>query len=92
MQFLEHSDWATLLPRIAVMNDAETGRFVVNPLVQPTLTSEIVELHRPDSPLSLPANLLVGTVRDVLENIELSSVRREARTVAGPGDRSVARR
>lgn len=70
MQFLEHSDWATLLPRIAVMHDAKTGRFAVNPLIQPALTSEIVEVHRPDSPLSLPATLLVGTVREVLNQIE----------------------
>jgi hypothetical protein len=52
------------------MHDAKTGRFAVNPLIQPALTSEIVEVHRPDSPLSLPATLLVGTVREVLNQIE----------------------
>lgn len=78
MQFLENTDWATLLPRIAVMHDAETGRFVVNPIVEPALWSEIVELHRPDSPLSLPATLLVSGVRDVLQGLEMPSGRRRS--------------
>ena len=69
MKSLEMSDWSTLVPRIAMIDDLVGGRFVVNPVKSPVLTSEIVAIHPPERSLTLPAALMVETIRTQLQAI-----------------------
>lgn len=63
MRFVEATDWATLLPGIAVAEEARTGRFLLNPVAQPAgLTSDIYAMHAPDRPLSLAAQRFIDMV------------------------------
>ena len=70
MKALEGSDWSTLVPRIAVIDDLDGGRFVVNPVLSPELRSEIVEIHLAARPLTLPATLMVDAIRGALAVID----------------------
>ncbi len=66
MSFIESSDWSTLVPSIALINDIHSKRFIVNPVATPELVSEIFEMHNPDRPLSLPGQKMVAAIRSVL--------------------------
>jgi LysR family nitrogen assimilation transcriptional regulator len=70
MKALEGSDWSTLVPRIAVIDDVGGERFVVNPVLSPEMRSEIVEIHPAGRPLTLPAALMVDTIRSALWAID----------------------
>lgn len=74
MKTIERSDWSTLVPRIAVIDDVDDDRFRVNPVLSPELRSEIVEIHLAARPLTLPAALMVDAVRAALEAIDASAV------------------
>lgn len=64
LRFVEATDWATLLPGIAVVEEARAGRFLLNPVAAPArLTSDIYALHAPDQPPSLAAQRFI----DMLE-------------------------
>jgi LysR family nitrogen assimilation transcriptional regulator len=69
MRTLELSDWSTLVPRIAMFDDPEVGRYRVNRVKSPSLSSEIVGMHLPERPLRLPATRMLETIRAVLEAI-----------------------
>jgi DNA-binding transcriptional LysR family regulator len=69
MKTLEQSDWSTLVPRIAVIDEPVGGPFVVNTVKSPSLSSEIVGMHLPERPLGLPATLMLETIRATLEAI-----------------------
>lgn len=66
LKALELSDWSTLVPRMAVIDELGGDRYLVNPVLRPELVSEIVEIHPPERPLTLPAMLMVDTVRKAL--------------------------
>jgi DNA-binding transcriptional LysR family regulator len=66
MQFLGSSDWSTMLPSVAVLNDRGQHGFIINPIERPAMMSDIYELHRPDRPLSRPAQELVRMVEEEL--------------------------
>lgn len=55
MHVVESSDWSTALPSVAVINDIDTERFILNPIKSPNISSDIYEIHSPDNPLSLPS-------------------------------------
>ncbi len=66
MEFVGTSDWSTLLPSAAVVNDQASGRFTLNPIAHPDLSSDIYVMHPPDMPLSLPAQTIVQMIQDEL--------------------------
>jgi hypothetical protein len=76
MKALEGSDWSTLVPRMAVIDDVHGGRFVVNPVLSPELRSEIVEIHLAARPLTLPATLMVEAIRGALAAIDATGAAR----------------
>jgi DNA-binding transcriptional LysR family regulator len=52
LQFVAHSEWSSILPTIALVNEFDSGRFTINPIEQPVLTTEIYELRSPRHALS----------------------------------------
>lgn len=55
LQFVAHSNWSTILPRIALINEFDSQRFTINPIEAPTFTTEIYELRSSRHTLSLAA-------------------------------------
>ncbi|MEO8163991.1 MAG: LysR family transcriptional regulator [Betaproteobacteria bacterium] len=47
LQFVAHSDWSTILPTIALINEFDSSRFTINPIDEPVLSTEIYELRSP---------------------------------------------
>ena len=47
LQFVAHSDWSTILPTIALIHEFHSGRFCMNPIEDPPLSTEIYELRSP---------------------------------------------
>jgi LysR family nitrogen assimilation transcriptional regulator len=66
MSFIESSGWSTLVPSVALVNDHDSDRFLINPVAAPVLVSEIVEMHSPDRPLSLPGQKMVAAIQEAL--------------------------
>jgi len=66
MRFVQSSDWSTTLPSVAIIDDAKSDSFILNPIASPDLSSDMYELHLPERPLSLPAQKLVQMVHDEL--------------------------
>ena len=59
LQFVAHSDWSTILPTIALINEFGSGRFTINPL-EPALTTEIYEVRSPRHALSIASERFVA--------------------------------
>lgn len=55
LQFVAHSDWSTILPAIALINEFGSHRFTINPIDAPNFTTEIYELRSSRQTLSLAA-------------------------------------
>lgn len=55
LQFVAHSDWSTILPAIALINEFDSHRFTINPIDAPNFTTEIYELRSSRQTLSLAA-------------------------------------
>ena len=47
LQFVAHSDWSTILPTIALINEFDSPRFTISPIEEPALSTEIYELRSP---------------------------------------------
>lgn len=47
LQFVAHSDWATILPTVALINEFDSQRFTINPIEDPPLSTELYELRSP---------------------------------------------
>jgi DNA-binding transcriptional LysR family regulator len=66
LEFVDRSDWVTILPSIALQNNTDLGRFVTNPIVDPQVTSDIYEMHLPHRSLTKPAHELVRMIEAAL--------------------------
>jgi DNA-binding transcriptional LysR family regulator len=66
MEFVGASDWSTILPSAAVINDQRSRRFTLNPIAAPKLASDIYVMHPPDLPPSLPAQKFVQMIHTEL--------------------------
>ena len=68
LQFVAHSDWSTILPAIALINEFDSHRFTINPIDAPNFTTEIYELRSSRQTLSLAAehfiHMLETSMRD----------------------------
>lgn len=47
LQFVAHSDWSTILPTVALINEFDSNRFTINPIDDPPLSTELYELRSP---------------------------------------------
>jgi LysR family transcriptional regulator, nitrogen assimilation regulatory protein len=60
LQFVAHSDWSTILPTIALINEFDSHRFTINPIEQPLLSTEIYELRSPRHTLSAASERFIA--------------------------------
>lgn len=68
LQFVAHSDWSTILPTVAVVNEFEARRVTLNPIVRPELAIEICELHSSRHTLSAAAERFVAMLETSLRD------------------------
>lgn len=69
LQFVAQSDWSTILPTIALINEFESTRFTINPIEDPVLSTEIFELRSPRRSLSAASERFVAMLETQLRMI-----------------------
>ena len=60
LQFVAQSDWSTILPTIALINEFDSPRFTINPIHEPDLVTEIYALHAARRPLSVASERFIA--------------------------------
>jgi len=60
LQFVAHSDWSTILPTIALINEFGSSRFTINPIEDPALSTELYELRSPRHTLSAASERFIA--------------------------------
>ena len=63
LQFVELTDWVTILPAIMMVQDLRDGRLTVHPLIHPPLTLDIFEVHLDRMPLTSVATRFLAALR-----------------------------
>ena len=76
MDAIRAGGWSTILPRVAVLRDADDAAFRIGPIASPILTSDVYELRRPEQPLPVPAQRLIEMIEASLgTNATVEAVR-----------------
>jgi LysR family nitrogen assimilation transcriptional regulator len=60
LQFVAHSDWSTILPTIALINEFDSQRFTLSPIEDPVLMTEIYELSSPRRPPNVASQRFIA--------------------------------
>jgi DNA-binding transcriptional LysR family regulator len=68
LQFVAHSDWSTILPTIALINEFDSPRFTINPIEEPVLFTEIYELRSPRHTLSVASERFIALLEEQLRS------------------------
>ncbi len=69
LQFVAHSDWSTILPTVALINEFDSHRFTINPIDAPPLSTELYELRSPRRTLSPASELFISMLEAQLKAI-----------------------
>ena len=87
MESVLNSDWGSVCPMSAVINDVDSGRFFIYPVVNPDIKFDLHLVHDQRRPLTLAARCFV----DILEK-KLADVYVRWSKVTGPGKRAALKR
>jgi DNA-binding transcriptional LysR family regulator len=68
LEFIHNSDWSGILPVSTVIGDMASGKFVVNPIVKPSMMIEYYLIHQTQRPLDRASRELVDSLETVLKN------------------------
>jgi DNA-binding transcriptional LysR family regulator len=60
LQFVAHSDWSTILPTVALINEFDSSRIAINPIEDPVLSTELYELRSPRRTLNAAAERFIA--------------------------------
>lgn len=69
LQFVAHSDWSTILPTVALINEFDSNRFTMNPINDPPLSTELYELRSPRRTLNPAAEHFISMLEAQLRAI-----------------------
>jgi len=67
LEFIQRSDWSAIYPVTTVASDLNSGKFVVNPIVEPATRIEYYLIHQTQRPLARAARELVGRLESALK-------------------------
>jgi DNA-binding transcriptional LysR family regulator len=67
LEFVHKSDWSAILPVTTVIGDMASGKFVVNPIVEPATKIEYYLIHQTQRPLLRASRDLVDRLEDALK-------------------------
>lgn len=63
-EFIEKTDWATILPVTAVMNELDSDKLCLNPIVEPSIKSDFYIAHLTQSPFSAASRIFVDALSE----------------------------
>lgn len=69
LQFVAHSEWSTILPTVALINEFDSNRFTINPIEEPALSTELYELRSPRRTLNAAAEQFIRMLEAQLKAI-----------------------
>ncbi len=69
LQFVAHSEWSTILPTVALINEFDSLRFSINPIESPVLSTELYELRSPRRTLNAAAEHFISMLEAQLKSI-----------------------
>ena len=69
LQFVAHSEWSTILPTVALINEFESTRFTINPIEDPALSTELYELRSPRRTLNAASEHFISMLEAQLKAI-----------------------
>ncbi len=67
LEFVHKSDWSVILPVTTVIGDMASGKFVVNPIVEPVTMVEYYLIHQTQRPLVRASRELVDSLETALK-------------------------
>ena len=67
LEFIHNSDWSGILPVSTVLGDMTSGKFVVNPIVEPVMMIEYYLIHQSQKPLDRASRELVDGLETALK-------------------------
>lgn len=67
LELVRNSEWATILPTVAVVNEVRQQQLTAEPIVDPELWLEYFLVQAKDRPLSVPARNFLELLKDVLD-------------------------
>ncbi len=91
LEFVHQSDWSAILPVTTVVGELASGKFIVNPIVEPATMIEYYLIHQTQRPLMRASSELVDRLEAALQQsaAEWSGWQD---TTAAPGTRSTSAR
>ncbi len=63
-EFIKRTDWATILPLTAVVNDLESQQLCLNPIAEPAIKSDFYLAHLTQRPYSAATQSFVDALKD----------------------------
>lgn len=69
LQFVAQSDWSTILPTVALINEFDSNRFTINPIIDPALSTELYELRSPRRTLNPASEHFISMLEAQLKSI-----------------------
>jgi LysR family nitrogen assimilation transcriptional regulator len=69
LELVRNSDWATIVPRVAVINEVRQGKLAAQPIANPELWIDFFLVQTNNSLLSLPCRDFLSKVRQTLEQV-----------------------
>jgi DNA-binding transcriptional LysR family regulator len=69
LQFVAHSEWSTILPTVALINEFDSHRFTINPIEAPALSTELYEIRSPRRTLTPASEHFISMLEAQLKAI-----------------------
>ena len=63
-EFIKTTDWATILPLTAVVNELESEQLCLNPIAEPSIKSDFYLAHLTQSPFSAATQSFVNALKE----------------------------
>ena len=67
LEFIHKSDWAGIFPISTIIDEMHTGRFTINPILNPSMTIDFYLINQKQRPLNQAANVLVDNLQTALK-------------------------
>lgn len=90
LEFIRQSDWSAILPVTTIIGDVASGKFVINPIVEPSTMIEYFMIHQTQRPLVRAASELVDDLETALKQSAAEWTGWLARTAADRDGRQAA--
>ena len=68
LEFVQNSDWSTILPVSTVIDDISSHKYSVNPIIKPKMIIEYYLIHQTQRPLNRASRELADNLTEALKN------------------------